>query len=96
MVMVITDNLKDGPPSNDDGIQRFQNVVYVHPTHALAAISALTNRSLTARPEADTFVSDGQSNGSVEPLTDETTVAEPAASMRALLALLQHGPASDV
>lgn len=95
-VMVITENLRDAPPANADGLQAHAGVVYVHPTQALAVISALTNRSLPGGPaEADAFVSDSQANGSVEPLADETTVAEPAASIRALLALLEAEPPGD-
>jgi hypothetical protein len=67
-IMVITENLKDGPPPNQDGMQLHDDVLYIHPKQAVRVIAVWTNLALTGNvPDEAELLTDLRGSPQPEP-----------------------------
>jgi hypothetical protein len=60
LVLVITSNLRDGPPIDQDGLRRFQDITFISPDEALLLIDAVAQFRL-----ADELPNVGEQTGQI-------------------------------
>jgi hypothetical protein len=95
-VFVITENLKDGPPPNQNGIRFHANVLYVHPEQAISMIAAWTTLATTGNlPESDEHMPPDAQDASENGRPGDPAIDLSPGILRQLLELLGAEPRDD-
>ena len=92
-VLVITDNLKDGPPPDSRGLQLHENVLYIHPEQATRAMTAWTALMTTGElPETDEPVTEPDQRPDRRHPADARSIDLSSGPLRAILETLSSAP----
>ena len=89
-VIVVTDNLKDGPPPDEHGLRQYNHVAFIHPVDLVQMVARWQNISLTGMPApADELHPEARSGSSLSERDDL------GSSIEAFLRLLWQPPEQD-